>query len=87
MQLLPRFIILIVLFPMQDSKIFKLIFKFSIINSVRYVLFANIPPTFAAALIIMSGLTASIVLLVSARENKSVSFLLDWTTSVIISEF
>ena len=56
-------------------------------NSVRYVLFANIPPTFAAALIIMFGLTASIVLLVSARENKSVSFLLDWTTSVIISEF
>ena len=46
-------------------------------NSVRFVLFAKIPPTLAAALTIMSGFTSLIVLLVSEKENKSVSFLLD----------
>tara|TARA_B100001778_G_C18204413_1_gene457177 strand:- start:89 stop:367 length:279 start_codon:yes stop_codon:yes gene_type:complete len=66
---------------------FKLIFKFSIINSVLKVLFASIPPTFAAALIIKSGLVFIIVLFVSSKENKSVSSLVDSTTSVIIFDF
>ena len=66
---------------------FKLIFKFSIINSVLKVLFASIPPTFAAALIIKSGLVFLIVLFVSSKENKSVSSLVDSTTSVIILDF
>ena len=66
---------------------FKLIFKFSIINSVLKVLFASIPPTFAAALIIKSGLVFIIVLSVSSKENKSVSSLVDSTTSVIIFDF
>tara|TARA_B100001741_G_C16540643_1_gene594157 strand:+ start:1713 stop:1967 length:255 start_codon:yes stop_codon:yes gene_type:complete len=50
-------------------------------------LFANIPPTFAAAFIKISGLTSSIVFFVSSNENKLVSSLLDSITSVIISEF
>tara|TARA_Y100000816_G_C26104492_1_gene586393 strand:+ start:919 stop:1197 length:279 start_codon:yes stop_codon:yes gene_type:complete len=66
---------------------FKLIFKFSIINSVLKVLFASIPPTFAAALMIKSGLVFLIVLFVSSKENKSVSSLVDSTTSVIILDF
>tara|TARA_A100000164_G_scaffold118514_1_gene104597 strand:+ start:184 stop:462 length:279 start_codon:yes stop_codon:yes gene_type:complete len=66
---------------------FKLIFKFSIINSVLKVLFASIPPTFAAALIIKSGLIFLIVFFVSSKENKSVSSLVDSTTSVMILDF
>jgi hypothetical protein len=49
---------------------------------VRKVLFARIPPTFAAAFIIMSGFTDFIVAFVSSNKNKFVSFLLDSTTSV-----
>jgi len=57
------------------------IFKLSRINSVRYVLLAKIPPTFAAALIIRSGFTSLIVWDVWSKENKSVSFLEEGTTS------
>lgn len=74
------------LFSIHDSKIFKFIFKFSIINSVRKVLLASIPPTFAAALTIMSGFTDFIIVFVSSKWNKFVSFLLDSITSEIILE-
>ena len=69
------------------SRIFILIFKLSSINSVRKVLFAKIPPTFAAALIIKSGFTSFIVLLVSSSEKRFVSCLLDPIISVTVFEF
>lgn len=55
-------------------------------NSVLYVSFAKIPPTFAAALTMTSGLTESIVNLVCSKENKSVSCLVEAITSENISE-
>jgi|TARA_B110000003_G_C16605842_1_gene517462 hypothetical protein len=51
------------------------------------VLLAKIPPTFAAALIIKSGLVSLINFEVSSKENKSVSFLEEGITSVTVSEF
>jgi len=60
---------------------FILIFKFSNINSVLFVLFAYIPPTLAAALIIKSGCVSSILFFVSSYENKLVSDLIDEKTS------
>ena len=59
---------------------FILIFRFSSKNSVLKVLFANIPPTLAAALITTSGLKSSIVFLVCSKLKRSVSFLLDAKT-------
>jgi len=50
------------------------------------VLFAIIPPTFAAALIKQSGLISSIVFLVDSKEKRSVSFLVEATTSVNFSD-
>lgn len=47
------------------------------------MLFAKIPPTFAAALIIKSGFTSLTIFFVSSKENKFVSFLEDgiiWVT-------
>ena len=60
-QLLPRFIIEILGLFMQASKILIFIFRFSKINSVRRLLLARIPPTFAAQLIMTSGLKSLIV--------------------------
>ena len=62
---------------MQDSSMFRLIFKFSIKKSVRSVLFAYIPPTLAAALITTSGPNSEIYLEVSSRLNRFVSFLVE----------
>lgn len=64
-----------------------LIFKFSSINSVRKVLFANIPPTFAAAFIIKSGFTSLIVFVVSSKEKRFVSFLFEPIISETEFEF
>ena len=50
------------------------------------MLFAIIPPTFAAAFIKQSGLISSIVFFVDLKENKSVSSLVDATTSVKLFE-
>ena len=50
------------------------------------MLFAIIPPTFAAALIKQSGLISSIVFLVDSKEKRSVSFLVEATTSVNFSD-
>jgi len=44
------------------------------------VLFASIPPTFAAAFIITSGISEFILDFVSSKENKFVSALVDPTT-------
>ena len=46
------------------------------------MLFAKIPPTFAAALIIKSGFISLIIFFVSSKENKFVSFLEDGITWV-----
>ena len=51
------------------------------------MLLAKIPPTFAAALIIKSGLAAVIDFEVSSKENKLVSFLEEGITFVTLSEF
>ena len=45
------------------------------IKDVRCVLFACIPPTFAAALIIISGFIFEIKFFVSSNKNRSASFL------------
>ena len=55
-QLLPRLIILIFGLDTQDSRMFIFIFKLFMIKSNLFVLLAYIPPTIAAAFIIMSGL-------------------------------
>jgi len=68
-----------------DSKIFILIFKFSSINSVLFELFAKIPPTLAAALMITSGLVTLILFEVSSYENKFVSSLVEGI--IVISLF
>ena len=60
---------------MQDSKTLIFIFRFSNINSVLFVLFATIPPTFAAAFIKISGFVLSINFLVSSKLNRSASSL------------
>ena len=65
--MISKLIILISGLSTQASKMFTFIFKFSRINSVRRVLFATIPPTLAAAFIIMSGENSSIVFFVSSR--------------------
>jgi hypothetical protein len=80
-QLLPRLIILISLYGIHDSNKLMFIFRFSNINSVPRVLFACIPPTFAAALIIIFGFTLSISFVVSFNENKLASCLVDFMTS------
>ena len=77
MQLLPRLIIVNGSISFDASNMFKFIFTFSIIKSVRFVLFATMPPTFAAALISISGLNSEISLSVSSKENKLVSFLVE----------
>lgn len=77
MQLLPKLINLVEGKLIKASRILMLIFKFSSINSVRKVLFANIPPTFAAAFIIKSGFTSFIVFVVSSKEKRFVSFLFE----------
>jgi len=68
-----------------DSRILILIFKFSSINSVLFELFAKIPPTLAAALMITSGLVTLILFEVSSYENKFVSSLVEGI--IVISLF
>ena len=55
------------------SSIFIFIFRFSNINSVRFVLFATIPPTFAAQFTNKFGLFFKINSLVSFIEKRSAS--------------
>ena len=63
------------------SSIFIFIFRFSNINSVRFVLFATIPPTLAAQFTIKFGLFFNINSLVSFIEKRSASDLFAPTTS------
>tara|TARA_B100001996_G_C18633219_1_gene582605 strand:- start:240 stop:404 length:165 start_codon:yes stop_codon:yes gene_type:complete len=51
------------------------------------VLFAKIPPTFAAAFITKSGLVSFITLEVSSKENRFVSFLFEEIISLTTLEF
>ena len=81
MQLLPKLISEICGLLIKLSKTFTFIFRFSRMNSVLYVLFAKIPPTLAAQLIIKSGLNFSIRSFVSLSENKSASTLFAENTS------
>ena len=81
MQLLPKLMMSIFGLPIHDSNIFIFILRFSIINSVRKLLLANIPPTLAAALMITSGEISFIVFDVSYKLNKLVSLLVDSNTS------
>ena len=61
----------------QDSRMLILIFIFSNKNLLRSVLFAWMPPTFAAALITRSGLYDDIRSEVVFKLNKSVSSLVE----------
>ncbi len=80
MQLEPRLIIFILLYGEQASSRLRLIFKFSVKNSTRFVLFATMPPTLAAAITRTSGMLSLISLFVSLNEKRSVSSLFDLTT-------
>ena len=51
------------------------------------MLLAIIPPTFAAAFTITSGIVSSIVLVVSSKEKRFVSLRLEGMTLVTIFEF
>ena len=70
---------------LRDSSIFILIFRFSVINSNLSVLLARIPPTFAAALTITSGLKSFMVSYVSSKLKRFVSFLVEPNTLVYLS--